>query len=44
MMILPLKKTLEPQNMVIVVRSLFHKGNKYYGQFSQMDVFVNYKC
>ena len=27
---LPLKKTLELYNMVIVVRSVFHEGNKYY--------------
>ena len=26
---LPLKKTLELYNMLIVVRSLFHEGNKY---------------
>ena len=26
---LPLKKTLELCNMVIVVRAAFHKGNKY---------------
>ena len=26
---LPLKKTLELYNMVIVFRSFFHKGNKY---------------
>ena len=28
----PLKKTLELSNMVIVVRSAFHEGNKYYPQ------------
>ena len=27
---LPLKKTLEPHNMVIVVRAIFHKDSKYY--------------
>ena len=27
---LPLKKILERYNMIIVVRSVFHKGNKYY--------------
>ena len=27
---LPLKKTLELYNMVIVVRSVFHECNKYY--------------
>ena len=29
---LSLKKKLELRNMVIVVRSLFHKGDKYYLQ------------
>ena len=29
---LPLNKTLEIRNMVIVVRSIFHEGNKYYSQ------------
>ena len=29
---LPLKKTLEIRNMVIIVRSDFHEGNKYYLQ------------
>ena len=28
----PLNKTLEIRNMVIVVRSIFHEGNKYYSQ------------
>ena len=28
----PLKKTPELSNMVIVVRSVFHEGNKYYPQ------------
>ena len=28
----PLKKALELYNMVIVVRSIFHEGNKYYPQ------------
>ena len=27
-----LKKTLELRNMEIAVRSVFHKGNKYYPQ------------
>ena len=29
---LPLKKTLEFYNMVIVVRSVFHESNNYYMQ------------
>ena len=29
---LPLKKTIELYNMVIVVRSVFHEDNKYYPQ------------
>ena len=29
---LPLKKTLERYNMVIVVRSVFHEDSKYYRQ------------
>ena len=29
---LPLKKTLELYNLEIVVRSVFHKANKYYQQ------------
>ena len=29
---LPLKKTLELYNMIIIVRSVFHEGNKYYPQ------------
>ena len=27
---LPLKKMLELHNMIVVVRSVFHEGNKYY--------------
>ena len=27
---LPLKKTLELLNIIVVVRSIFHDGNKYY--------------
>ena len=30
---LPLKKTLELHNMIIVVRSVFHEDSKYYRQF-----------
>ena len=29
---LSLKKTLKFYNMVIIVRSVFHEGNKYYQQ------------
>ena len=29
---LPLRKTLELYNMVIVVRSIFHEGSKHYPQ------------
>ena len=29
---LPVNKTLEIRNMIKVVRSVFHKGNKYYPQ------------
>ena len=31
---LPLKKALELYNMVVVVRSVFHKDSKYYPQVS----------
>ena len=31
---LPLKKMLDLYNMIIVLRSVFHKGNKYYPQVS----------
>ena len=27
---LPLKKTLEPRNMIIVVRAVCHEGKKYH--------------
>ena len=27
---LPLKKTLELRNMIIIVRAVFHEDNKYY--------------
>ena len=29
---LPLKKSLELRNMIIVVRAVFHEDNKYYPQ------------
>ena len=29
---LPLKKTLKLRNMIIVYRTVFHEGNKYYLQ------------
>ena len=29
---LPLNKTLELRSMLIVTRSIFHEGNKYYPQ------------
>ena len=29
---IPLKKTVDISNMVIVVRSVFHEGKKYYPQ------------
>ena len=35
---LPLNKTLEVQDMVTVVRSVFHENNQYY-----LQVFLN-KC
>ena len=35
---LPLKKMLELHNMIVVVRSVFREGNKYYP-----NVFINYK-
>ena len=31
---LPLEKTLELYNVIIVVRSVFHEDNKYYYKFS----------
>ena len=42
---LPLTKTLEFNNMMIVVRSTFYEDNKYYPQvFFLMNVCINYKC
>ena len=35
---LPFTKTLERFNMIIVVRSVFHKDNKYYPQVFLDDV------
>ena len=37
---LPLKRTLEFHNIIILVRSVFHEGNKYYQQFFLGD-FLN---
>ena len=37
---LPSKKILELYNMTLVVRSVYHEGNKYF----LMNVFINYKC
>ena len=31
--IIPLNRTLELHNMIIVLRSVFHKRSKYYAQF-----------
>ena len=36
---LPLKKTVKLQNMVIVVRSVFHEDDKYYPQFFLNECF-----
>ena len=41
---LPLTKTLNSHNMIIVVRSVFHEGNKYNPQLSKMNVSMIYKC
>ena len=41
---LPLTKTLNSHNMIIVVRSVFHEGNKYNPQVSKMNVSMIYKC
>ena len=41
---LPLTKTLNPHKMIIVVRSVFHEGNKYNPQLSKMNVSMIYKC
>ena len=40
---LPLKNMLELYNMVIVVISVFHEGNKYYPQLFWMNVCINCK-
>ena len=41
---LPLKKTTELHNMVIVVRSVFHEDSKHYPQVFWMNVCINYNC
>ena len=40
---LPLKKTLERYNVVIVVKSVFDEGNKYNPQVFLDECFINYK-
>ena len=30
---LPLKKTVEPRNMILIARAVFHEYQKYYSQF-----------
>ena len=40
---LPLNKTLEMCNMIVVVRAVFHENNKYYPQAFLMNVYVSYK-
>ena len=41
---LDLNKMLELPNIVIVVGSVFNEGNKYYPQFTEKNVSINYKC
>ena len=38
---LPLKKTLELSNNIIVVKAVFHGGNKYYPQIFLDEYFYN---
>ena len=40
---LPLNKTLEMCNMILVVRAVFHENNKYYPQTFLMNVYISYK-
>ena len=40
---LPLNKTLEMCNMIVVVRAVFHENNKYYPQAFLMNGYVSYK-
>ena len=40
----PVKKTREIYDMIIDVTSVFHEDNKYFPQFFQMNVCINYKC
>ena len=40
---LPLKKTLELRNMVIVFRSVFHEDHKYYPKVFIDECLYNYK-
>ena len=40
---LPLNKTLEMCNMIVVVRAVFHENNKYYPQTFLMNVYISYK-
>ena len=40
---LPLKKTLNFCNLIIVVRYVFHEGNKYYPQVVLDEFCINYK-
>ena len=39
---LPIKKSLELCNMVIVVSSAFHEEKKYYAHVFLMNVCINY--
>ena len=40
---LPLNKTLEMCNMIVVVRAVFPENNKYYPQTFLMNVYISYK-
>ena len=40
---LPLNKTPEMCNMIVVVRAVFHENNKYYPQAFLMNGYVSYK-
>ena len=40
---LPLNKMIEIPSMIIVVRAVFHKNNKYYLQFFSINVYLNYQ-
>ena len=40
---LPLNKILKFHNLIIIVRSVFKEGGKYYPHIFQMNAFIRYK-